>query len=124
MSELIAEGNLGMVGAIRRFDPNRGTRLSTFAVWSIRAAIQEYVLRNCSLVRIVPNGGRKKLFFNLRRLKSRIGGIEEAVLAPEQVERIAASLKVPAARVMMMNDRLSGPDLSLNVAVGAERDSP
>jgi RNA polymerase sigma-32 factor len=120
LSELIAEGNLGMVRAVQRFDPERGFRLSTFAVSWIRAAIQEYTLRNWSLVRTGTTRGQKRLFFNLRRLKYRLGVLEERELAPGQVERIAASLRVPRAEVTSMNERPSGPDLSLNAPVGIE----
>jgi RNA polymerase sigma-32 factor len=123
MSELIAEGNLGMVRAVQRFDPDRGFRLSTFAVWWIRAAIQEYILRSWSLVRIGTTRGQRRLFFNLRRLKSSMGLLEEGELAPGQVEKIAASLGVPRAEVVSMNGRLAGADLSLNVPVGTEGDS-
>jgi len=122
MSELIAEGNLGMVRAVQRFDPDRGFRLSTYAVWWIRAAIQEYILRSWSLVRIGTTRGQRRLFFNLRRLKSSMGVLEEGKLAPEQVESIAASLRVPGAEVVSMNGRLSGSDRSLNAPVGTEGD--
>src|SRR5215472_16916596 len=123
MSELIAEGNLGMVRAVQRFDPDRGFRLSTFAVWWIRAAIQDHILRSWSLVRIGTTRGQKRLFFNLRRLKSSTGMLEEGELAPGQAEKIAASLGVPRAEVVSMNGRLSGSDLSLNAPVGSEGDS-
>ncbi|HKF60908.1 MAG TPA: RNA polymerase sigma factor RpoH [Dongiaceae bacterium] len=123
MSELIAEGNLGMVRAVQRFDPDRGFRLSTFAVWWIRAAIQDHILRSWSLVRIGTTRGQKRLFFNLRRLKSSTGMLEEGELAPGQAEKIAASLGVPRAEVVSMNGRLSGADLSLNAPVGSEGDS-
>ena len=118
MSELIAEGNLGMVRAVQR----HGFRLSTYAVWWIRAAIQEYILRSWSLVRIGTTRGQRRLFFNLRRLKSSMGVLEEGELAPGQVESIAASLRVPEAEVVSMNGRLSGSDQSLSAPVGTEGD--
>jgi RNA polymerase sigma-32 factor len=120
MNELIAEGSLGMVRAVQRFDPDRGFRLSTYAVWWIRAAIQEYILRNLSMVRVGTTRAQKKLFFNLRRIKSRIGALEERRLTPEQVTSIARSLQVSAAEVVLMNGRLAGSDLSLNAPLGTE----
>jgi RNA polymerase sigma-32 factor len=120
MNELIAEGTLGMVRAVRRFDPDRGCRLSSFAAWWIRAAIQEYVLRNWSMVRIGTTRGQKKLFFNLRHIKSQIGALEKGRLAPEQIDSIVRTLRVPAAEVVLVNDRLAGSDLSLNAPLATE----
>src|SRR4030095_15895012 len=117
LADLIAEGNVGVIRAVNGFDPDRGFRLTTYAVWWIRAMIQEYVLRNWSLVRIGTTAAQKKLFFKLRWAKGQIKAIEEADLSPEQVETIAEQLEVSADEVIAMNRRLAGPDSSLDAPV-------
>ncbi|ATU73554.1 RNA polymerase sigma-32 factor [Gluconacetobacter sp. SXCC-1] len=114
VGELISEGNIGMMQAVRRFDPDRGFRLATYAMWWIRAAIQEYILHSWSLVKIGTTAAQKKLFFNLRRLKGQMQAIDDGDLRPEQVNKIAQSLGVPEQDVVNMNRRLAAPDHSLN----------
>ena len=120
VSELISEGNVGMMQAVRRFDPDRGFRLSTYAMWWIRAAIQEYILHSWSLVKMGTTAAQKKLFFNLRRLKGQMQAIDDGDLQPEQVTKIATLLDVPAQDVVNMNRRISSPDNSLNAPIKME----
>jgi RNA polymerase sigma-32 factor len=114
LNELISEGNVGMMQAVRRFEPERGFRLATYAMWWIRAAIQEYILHSWSLVKMGTTAAQKKLFFNLRKLKGRLKAIEEGDLSPENVKKIATELSVAEEDVVMMNRRLAAPDHSLN----------
>jgi RNA polymerase sigma-32 factor len=122
-AEVISEANVGLMQAVKRFDPEKGFRLATYAMWWIRAAIQEYILRSWSLVKLGTTSAQKKLFFNLRKAKARIGALEEGDLRPENVARIAHDLGVTEDEVISMNRRLSGGDASLNATVGSEDDS-
>ena len=118
-AEVISEANVGLMQAVKRFDPEKGFRLATYAMWWIRAAIQEYILRSWSLVKLGTTSAQKKLFFNLRKAKSKIGAYEDGDMRPENVAQIAKDLNVTEEEVISMNRRLSGSDASLNAQVGA-----
>ena len=118
MGEVISEGNVGLMQAVRKFEPERGFRLATYAMWWIRASIQEYVLRSWSLVKMGTTANQKRLFFNLRKLKGRIQAINDGDLKPEHVQEIATRLNVPEDEVLSMNQRMSG-DASLNAPLKA-----
>jgi RNA polymerase sigma-32 factor len=120
IAEVVSEANVGLMQAVKRYDPDKGFRLATYAMWWIRASIQEYILRSWSLVKMGTTSGQKKLFFNLRKAKNRIGALEEGDLRPENVERIAKDLNVTKAEVVSMNRRMSGGDASLNAQVASD----
>src|SRR3982075_1893770 len=122
LSELISEGNVGMMQAVKRFDPDRGFRLATYAMWWIRAAIQEYILHSWSLVKMGTTAAQKKLFFNLRRLKGQMQAIDEGDLSPENLKKIATELSVSEEDVINMNRRLAAPDHSLNAPLKIDGD--
>ena len=122
VAELISEGNIGMMQAVKRFDPERGFRLATYAMWWIRASIQEYILHSWSLVKMGTTAAQKKLFFNLRKLKGQMQAIDDGDLSPENVTAIATRLDVSEKDVISMNGRLSGPDHSLNAPKAIDGD--
>ncbi len=119
-AEVISEANVGLMQAVKKFDPEKGFRLATYAMWWIRASIQEYVLRSWSMVKLGTTSAQKKLFFNLRKAKNRIGAMEDGDLRPEHVERIANDLNVTEEEVISMNRRMSGGDASLNAVISAD----
>ena len=124
VSELISEGNIGLMQGVKKFEPDRGFRLATYAMWWIRASIQEYILRSWSLVKMGTTAAQKKLFFNLRRMKSQIDAFEDGDLSPEHVTKIATDLGVTEEEVTTMNRRMAmGGDTSLNVMVGEDGDA-
>lgn len=123
IGEVISEGNVGLMQAVKKFEPDKGFRLATYAMWWIRASIQEYILRSWSLVKMGTTASQKKLFFNLRKAKSAISAFQEGDLHPDQVELIATKLGVEETEVVSMNRRLSGPDASLNAPMRVDGES-
>jgi len=123
LGEVISEGNVGLMQAVKKFEPDKGFRLATYAMWWIRASIQEYILRSWSLVKMGTTAAQKKLFFNLRKAKSQIAAFQEGDLHPDQVSAIATKLGVLDSEVISMNRRLSGPDASLNAPLRSDSES-
>ena len=120
ISEVVSEANVGLMQAVKRFDPEKGFRLSTYAIWWIKANIQEYILKSWSLVKMGTTSAQKKLFFNLKKLKNKIGALEDGDLLPENVEEIARQLHVPEDDVVAMNRRMIGGDVSLNATIKSD----
>ncbi|HTK36069.1 MAG TPA: RNA polymerase sigma factor RpoH [Caulobacteraceae bacterium] len=123
IGEVVSEGNVGLMQAVKKFEPDKGFRLATYAMWWIRASIQEYILRSWSLVKMGTTAAQKKLFFNLRKAKSQISALEEGDLHPDHVAAIATKLGVTNEDVISMNRRLSGPDSSLNSPLRSDSES-
>jgi RNA polymerase sigma-32 factor len=123
IGEVISEGNVGLMQAVKKFEPDKGFRLATYAMWWIRASIQEYILRSWSLVKMGTTAAQKKLFFNLRRAKSEISALEEGDMHPDHVSAIATKLGVLDSEVISMNRRLSGPDASLNAPLRSDSEN-
>ena len=124
MADLISEGNLGMMHAVKKFEPDKGFRLATYAMWWIKAAIQEYILRSWSLVKIGTTSAQKKLFFNLRRLKNKIQDVDDGHLKDEQITHIAETLDVSEQDVISMEQRMAGGDHSLNASISRDGEQP
>jgi len=120
ISEVVSEANVGLMQAVKRFDPEKGFRLATYAIWWIKANIQEYILKSWSLVKMGTTSAQKKLFFNLKKLKNKIGALEDGDLLPENVEEIARQLHVPEDDVVAMNRRMIGGDVSLNATIKSD----
>ena len=120
ISEVVSEANVGLMQAVKRFDPEKGFRLATYAIWWIKASIQEYILKSWSLVKMGTTSAQKKLFFNLKKLKNKIGALEDGDLLPENVEEIARQLNVPEDDVVAMNRRMIGGDVSLNAKINSD----
>ena len=120
VSEVVSEANVGLMQAVKRFDPEKGFRLSTYAIWWIKASIQEYILKSWSLVKMGTTSAQKKLFFNLKKIKNKIGALEDGDLLPENVEEIARQLDVPEDDVVAMNRRMIGGDVSLNAKINSD----
>ena len=123
IEEVISEGNVGLMQAVKKFEPDKGFRLATYAMWWIRASIQEYILRSWSMVKMGTTAAQKKLFFNLRKAKSEISALEEGDMRPDQVRQIATKLGVLDEEVISMNRRLAGPDASLNAPLRADSEN-
>ena len=122
LSEMISEGNIGLMQAVKKFEPDKGFRLSTYAMWWIRASIQEYVLKSWSLVKMGTSMAQKRLFFNLRKMKARLGAYDDNALTPEELDEIATELDVSREDVQAMNARMVGGDHSLNAKMNSDSD--